>query len=112
MAQTKLKTFGKRKLSVFELIVMVLLIAYCVAVVALLAWGFMASFRTDQSVAQRPWAMFEDLTIDNYLEVFDNFKTSRSIHHTGCIGFSRCISYAGRGGYAKSFARSFKHACV
>lgn len=41
MAQTKLKTPGKRKLSVFELIVMVLLIAYCVAVVALLVWGFM-----------------------------------------------------------------------
>ena len=79
MAQTKLKTFGKRKLSVFELIVMVLLIAYCVAVVALLVWGFMASFRTDQSVAQRPWAMFEDLTIDNYLEVFDNFKTFKYV---------------------------------
>lgn len=79
MAQTKLKTFGKRKLNVFELIVMVLLIAYCVAVVALLAWGFMASFRTDQSVAQRPWAMFEDLTIDNYLEVFDNFKTFKYV---------------------------------
>lgn len=79
MAQTKLKTFGKRKLSVFELIVMVLLIAYCVAVVALLVWGFMTSFRTDQSVAQRPWAMFEDLTIDNYLEVFDNFKTFKYV---------------------------------
>ena len=40
MAQTKLKTSNKRKLSVFELIVMVLLVAYCAAVVALLVWGF------------------------------------------------------------------------
>ena len=50
MAQTKLKTFGKRKLSVFELIVMVLLIAYCVAVVALLVWGFMAFFLPYRSI--------------------------------------------------------------
>ena len=53
MAQTKLKTFDKRKLSVFELIVMVLLVAYCAAVVALLVWGFMACFPTGLSGGQR-----------------------------------------------------------
>ena len=79
MAKIKLNTPKKRKLSFFELVVMVLLILYGVAVVSLMFWGFIASFRNDQAVVQRPWAIFEDLTLDNYLDVFNNFKTFKYV---------------------------------
>ena len=79
MAKINLKTPKKRKLSFFELVVMVLLILYGVAVVSLMFWGFIASFRNDQAVVQRPWAIFEDLTLDNYLDVFNNFKTFKYV---------------------------------
>ena len=79
MAKIKLKIPNKRKLSLFESVVMVLLILYGVAVVGLLLWGFIASFRNDQAVVQRPWALFEDLTLDNYSDVFNNFKTFKYV---------------------------------
>lgn len=79
MAKIKLKIPNKRKLSLFESVVMVLLILYGVAVVGLLLWGFIASFRNDQAVVQRPWAIFEDLTLDNYSDVFNNFKTFKYV---------------------------------
>lgn len=79
MAKIKLKIPNKRKLSLFETVVMVLLILYGVAVVGLLLWGFIASFRNDQAVVQRPWAIFEDLTLDNYSDVFNNFKTFKYV---------------------------------
>ena len=79
MTKIKLKTPNKRKLGLFELVVMVLLILYGVAVVGLLLWGFIASFRNDQAVVQRPWALFQDLTLDNYSDVFNNFKTFKYV---------------------------------
>ncbi len=79
MAKIKLKIPNKRKLSLFESVVMVLLILYGVAIVGLLLWGFIASFRNDQAVVQRPWALFEDLTLDNYSDVFNNFKTFKYV---------------------------------
>lgn len=79
MTKIKLKIPNKRKLSLFESVVMVLLILYGVAVVGLLLWGFIASFRNDQAVVQRPWALFEDLTLDNYSDVFNNFKTFKYV---------------------------------
>ena len=79
MAKIKLKIPNKRKLSLFESVVMVLLILYGVAVVGLLLWGFIASFRNDQAVVQRPWTLFEDLTLDNYSDVFNNFKTFKYV---------------------------------
>ena len=79
MAEIKLKIPNKRKLSLFESVVMVLLILYGVAIVGLLLWGFIASFRNDQAVVQRPWAIFEDLTLDNYSDVFNNFKTFKYV---------------------------------
>lgn len=79
MTKIKLKTPNKRKLSLFELVVMVLLILYGLAVVGLLLWGFIASFRNDQAVVQRPWALFQDLTLDNYADVFNNFKTFKYV---------------------------------
>ena len=79
MTKIKLKTPNKRKLSLFESVVMVLLILYGVAVVGLLLWGFIASFRNDQAVVQRPWALFQDLTLDNYSDVFNNFKTFKYV---------------------------------
>lgn len=79
MTKIKLKIPNKRKLSLFESVVMVLLILYGVAVVGLLLWGFIASFRNDQAVVQRPWAIFEDLTLDNYSDVFNNFKTFKYV---------------------------------
>ena len=79
MAKIKLKIPNKRKLSLFESVVMVLLILYGVAIVGLLLWGFIASFRNDQAVVQRPWAIFEDLTLDNYSDVFNNFKTFKYV---------------------------------
>lgn len=79
MTKIKLKIPNKRKLSLFEWVVMVLLILYGVAVVGLLLWGFIASFRNDQAVVQRPWALFEDLTLDNYSDVFNNFKTFKYV---------------------------------
>lgn len=79
MTKIKLKIPNKRKLSLFESVVMVLLILYGVAIVGLLLWGFIASFRNDQAVVQRPWALFEDLTLDNYSDVFNNFKTFKYV---------------------------------
>lgn len=79
MAKIKLKIPNKRKLSLFESVIMVLLILYGVAIVGLLLWGFIASFRNDQAVVQRPWAIFEDLTLDNYSDVFNNFKTFKYV---------------------------------
>lgn len=79
MTKIKLKIPNKRKLSLFESVVMVLLILYGVAIVGLLLWGFIASFRNDQAVVQRPWAIFEDLTLDNYSDVFNNFKTFKYV---------------------------------
>lgn len=79
MTKIKLKIPNKRKLSLFESVVMVLLILYGVAVVGLLLWGFIASFRNDQAVVQRPWALFQDLTLDNYSDVFNNFKTFKYV---------------------------------
>lgn len=79
MTKIKLKITNKRKLSLFESVVMVLLILYGVAIVGLLLWGFIASFRNDQAVVQRPWALFEDLTLDNYSDVFNNFKTFKYV---------------------------------
>ena len=79
MTKIKLKISNKRKLSLFESVVMVLLILYGVAVVGLLLWGFIASFRNDQAVVQRPWALFQDLTLDNYSDVFNNFKTFKYV---------------------------------
>ncbi len=79
MAKIKLKIPNKRKLSLFESVVMVLLILYGVAIVGLLLWGFIASFRNDQAVVQRPWALFQDLTLDNYSDVFNNFKTFKYV---------------------------------
>ncbi len=79
MTKIKLKIPNKRKLSLFESVVMVLLIFYGVAIVCLLLWGFIASFRNDQAVVQRPWALFEDLTLDNYSDVFNNFKTFKYV---------------------------------
>ena len=79
MTKIKLKIPNKRQLSLFESVVMVLLILYGVAIVGLLLWGFIASFRNDQAVVQRPWAIFEDLTLDNYSDVFNNFKTFKYV---------------------------------
>ena len=79
MTKIKLKIPNKRKLGLFEAVVMVLLILYGVAVVGLLLWGFIASFRNDQAVVQRPWALFQDLTLDNYSDVFNNFKTFKYV---------------------------------
>ena len=79
MTKIKLKKPNKRKLGLFESVVMVLLILYGVAVVGLLLWGFIASFRNDQAVVQRPWALFQDLTLDNYADVFNNFKTFKYV---------------------------------
>lgn len=79
MTKIKLKKPNKRKLGLFESVVMVLLILYGVAVVGLLLWGFIASFRNDQAVVQRPWALFQDLTLDNYSDVFNNFKTFKYV---------------------------------
>ena len=79
MTKIKLKLPNKRKLSLFESMVMVLLILYGVAVVGLLLWGFISSFRNDQAVVQRPWALFQDLTLYNYSDVFNNFKTFKYV---------------------------------
>ncbi len=79
MTKIKLKLPNKRKLSLFESLVMVLLILYGVAVVGLLLWGFISSFRNDQAVVQRPWALFQDLTLGNYSDVFNNFKTFKYV---------------------------------
>mgnify|MGYP000548753867 CR=1 FL=1 len=79
MTKIKLKIPNKRKLSLFESVVMVLLILYGVAVIGLLLWGFISSFRNDQAVVQRPWAIFQDLTLDNYSDVFNNFKTFKYV---------------------------------
>ena len=79
MTKIKLKIPKKHKFSLFESLVMVLLILYCVAVVSLMLWGFISSFRNDQAVVQRPWAVFQDLTFDNYSDVFNNFKTFKYV---------------------------------
>lgn len=79
MTKIKLKIQNKHKFSLFESLVMVLLILYGVAVVSLMLWGFISSFRNDQAVVQRPWALFQDLTFDNYSDVFDNFKTFKYV---------------------------------
>ena len=73
-------TLGKKyRFHPFEAVVLLLLAVYSVAVLGLLLWGFLASFRTDRAVAAAPWNLFSGLTFDNYMEVFENFKTFKYV---------------------------------
>lgn len=71
---------GKKwKINPLEAVVMLLLGVYSVAVLGLMLWGFLASFRTDRAVVNAPWKLFSDLTFDNYLTVFEKFKTIKYV---------------------------------
>lgn len=73
-------TLGKKyRFHPFEAVVLLLLAVYSAAVLGLLLWGFLASFRTDRAVATAPWNLFSGLTFDNYMEVFENFKTFKYV---------------------------------
>jgi len=109
MSQTKNKKPGKRKFNAFEAIVIVLLVAYCLAVLLLILWGFVSSFRNDQAVVQRPWEVFKDLTFDNYSEVFNNFKTYKYLSDGSRVTvyfeemFLNSLLYAGGGALMQTF---------
>ena len=54
-----------------------MLVLYGAAVLALILWGFFASFRTYASISKSPWKIFSDLSFKNYIGVFNDFKTIR-----------------------------------
>ena len=66
---------SRKKFNVFEAVTMFLLVIYGLAVLALILWGFSASFRTYASIMQKPWGVFSDLGFENYVGVFNDFKT-------------------------------------
>ena len=79
MKQSRLILGKKYRFHPFEAVVLLLLAVYSAAVLGLLLWGFLASFRTDRAVATAPWNLFSGLTFDNYMEVFENFKTFKYV---------------------------------
>ena len=69
------KIVSRKKFNVFEAVTMFLLVIYGLAVLTLILWGFSASFRTYASIMQKPWGIFSDLGFENYVGVFNDFKT-------------------------------------
>ncbi len=72
------KTLSRKKFGLYEIIVACVLIFYSIAVLALILWGFSASFRTYASIMQNPWKVFADLNFSNYASVFNDFKTLKA----------------------------------
>lgn len=67
----------RKKFNLFEAVVGCMLVLYGAAVLALILWGFFASFRTYASISKSPWKIFSDLSFKNYIGVFNDFKTIR-----------------------------------
>jgi len=79
MKHSELSIGKKYKIHPFASVVMLLLVLYSIAVVGLLLWCLIASFRSDRAVTAAPWKLFSGLTFDNYMEVFENFKTFKYV---------------------------------
>lgn len=96
-----------KRFGVYEIVVLCLLVLYSAAVLALILWGFSASFRTYASITKNPWKVFDNLKIDNYIAVFEDFKTLKE--HAGGFKtvyfeemFLNSLLYAGGGAFSQS----------
>ena len=117
MTQMKLIPMKKHRFNPFELVVMVLLIAYSIAVLGLLLWCFISSFRNDRAVANDPWRLFSGLTFANYVEVFENFKTFKYVDDgTQTVYFEEMffnsLLYAGGGALMQTLCTAIVAYCT
>ncbi len=71
------KRSSRKKSGLFETITACLLVIYALAIFALMLWGFSASFRTYESIVESPWGVFKNVSLKNYLGVYEQFATQK-----------------------------------
>ena len=63
-----------KKFPVFELLISVLLIAYCAFMILLFAWALNTSLKSDENFLADPRGLTKSFEIKNYLSAFNNIK--------------------------------------
>ena len=63
-----------KKFPVFELLISILLIAYCAFMIVLFAWAFNTSLKSDDNFLADPRGLTKTFEIKNYLSAFNNIK--------------------------------------
>ena len=65
---------GRKKISIFEISIGLILIAYCLFMLVLFLWALNTSVKSDDNFSKDPIWLTQKFTIDNYIAAFNNIK--------------------------------------
>ena len=106
-----------RKMSLFEIIFICILLLYSAAVLFLFLWSFVSSLRSAFGVRNYPWNLFSHFTFENYVSVFNVFATLKRVQGELKVVFFEeiylnSIFYAGGSAVVQTFCTALVAYCT